>query len=88
LVLPADDRAELYRDDGYMHVNTRARDRDDHRPTRDWQDMAVALGVNAVENGISVALNWLENLLQALQQDTDLPPRLLRGRKYVKVCPC
>lgn len=50
--------------------------------------MAVALGVNAVENGISVALNWLENLLQALQQDTDLPPRLLRGRKYVKVCPC
>lgn len=47
--------------------------------------LAVALGVKAVENGFSVAFYRLEDLLHAMKQDADVPPRRLRGKKYLKV---
>jgi DNA replication protein DnaC len=47
--------------------------------------LGVALGVKAVENGFSVAYFRLEDLLHALKQDQDLPPRRLRSKKYMKV---
>lgn len=47
--------------------------------------LAVALGVNAIEHGFSVAFFPLEELLHALKQDAAVPPRRLRGKKYLKV---
>jgi len=47
--------------------------------------LAVALGVKAVENGFSVALFRLEELLLALKGDADMPPSRLRRRKYNNV---
>ena len=47
--------------------------------------LAVALGVKAVENGFSAAFYRLEDLLHAIKQDADVPPRQLRGKKYLKV---
>jgi DNA replication protein DnaC len=47
--------------------------------------MAVALGVKAVENGFSVTFCRLEDLLHALKQETEGPPRRLRYKKYMKV---
>lgn len=47
--------------------------------------LAVALGVKAVENGFSVAFYRLEDLLHSMKQDADVAPRLLRGKKYLKV---
>ena len=47
--------------------------------------LAVALGVKAVENGFSVAFYRLEDLLHAMKADADVPPRRLRGKKYLKV---
>jgi len=47
--------------------------------------LAVALGVKAVENGFSVAFYRLEDLLHAMKQDADTPPRRLKGKKYLKV---
>lgn len=47
--------------------------------------LAVALGVKAVEHGFSVAFFRLEDLLHALKQDQELPPRRLRSKKYMKV---
>jgi DNA replication protein DnaC len=41
--------------------------------------------VKAIENGFSVAFYRLEDLLHVLKQDTDVPPRRLRGKKYMKV---
>lgn len=46
--------------------------------------LAVALGVKAVENGFSVAFYRLEDLLHAMKQDEEVPPRRLRGKKYLK----
>ena len=47
--------------------------------------LAVALGVKAVENSFSVAFYRLEDLLHAMKQDAEMPPRRLRGKKYLKV---
>jgi DNA replication protein DnaC len=47
--------------------------------------LAIALGVRAVENGFSVAFFRLEELLQALRRDADLPSSRLRQRKYNNV---
>lgn len=47
--------------------------------------LAVSLGVKAVENGFSVAFYRLEDLLHAMKQDAEIPPRRLRGKKYLKV---
>jgi len=47
--------------------------------------LAVALGAKAVENGFSVAFYRLEDLLHAMKQDAEVPPRRLRGKKYLKV---
>jgi DNA replication protein DnaC len=47
--------------------------------------LAVALGVKAVENGFSVAFYRLEDLLHSMKQDADMPPRRLKGKKYLKV---
>ena len=45
--------------------------------------LAVALGVKAVENGFSVAFYRLDDLLHAMKQDADTPPRRLRQKKYL-----
>ncbi|MHC4934155.1 MAG: IS21-like element helper ATPase IstB [Planctomycetota bacterium] len=47
--------------------------------------LAVSLGVKAVENGFGVAFFRLEDLLHALKRDADIPPRRLKGKKYLKV---
>lgn len=47
--------------------------------------LAVALGVKAVENGFSVAFLRLEDLLHALKKDAEVPPRRLKGKKYMSV---
>jgi DNA replication protein DnaC len=47
--------------------------------------LAVALGVRAVENGFSVAFYRLEDLLHAMKIDAEVPPRRLKGKKYLKV---
>ncbi len=47
--------------------------------------LAVSLGVKAIENGFSVAFYRLEDLLHAMKKDADVPPRRLRGKKYLKV---
>ena len=47
--------------------------------------LAIALGVQAIENGFSVAFFRLEELLAALKRDADLPPNRLRRRKYNNV---
>ena len=46
--------------------------------------LAVALGVKAVQNGFSVAYYRLDDLLHAMKQDADVPPRRLKGKKYLK----
>ena len=46
--------------------------------------LAIALGVKAVENGFSVAFYRLEDLLHAMKQDAEVPPRRLKGKKYLK----
>jgi DNA replication protein DnaC len=43
------------------------------------------MGVKAIENGFSVAFYRLEDLLHAMKQDADIPPRRLKGKKYLKV---
>jgi DNA replication protein DnaC len=47
--------------------------------------LAVSLGVKAVESGFSVAFFRLEDLLHALKKDAEVPPRRLRGKKYMNV---
>ena len=46
--------------------------------------LGVALGVKAVENGFLVAFYRLEDLLHAMKRDAEIPPRRLRGKKYLK----
>lgn len=47
--------------------------------------LAISLGVKAVENGFGVAFFRLEDLLHALKRDAEVPPRRLKGKKYLKV---
>ena len=47
--------------------------------------LAVALGVRAIESGFSVSFYRLEELIAAMRRDADVPPNLLRRRKYVNV---
>ncbi len=47
--------------------------------------LAVSLGVKAIENRFSVAFYRLDDLLHAMKQDADAPPRRLRGKKYMNV---
>ena len=47
--------------------------------------LAVALGVQAIENGFSVSFFRLEELLAALRRDADVPPNRLRRRKHNNV---
>jgi len=46
--------------------------------------LAVALGVKAVESGFSVAFYRLDDLLHVMRQDAEVPPRRLKGKKYIK----
>jgi DNA replication protein DnaC len=43
----------------------------------------VALGVRAVESGLSVAFHRLEDLLAALERDAGASPQRLRQRKHM-----
>jgi DNA replication protein DnaC len=45
--------------------------------------LAVALGVKAVANGLSVNFFRLDDLLFAMKRDADVPPRRLRAKKYM-----
>ncbi|MBM4118895.1 AAA family ATPase [bacterium] len=45
--------------------------------------LAVALGIKAIEHGFGVVFYRLEELLAALRRDAELPPRRLRGKKYL-----
>jgi len=47
--------------------------------------LAVALGVKAIENRFSVSFYRLQDLLHAMKQDAEAPPRRLRGKKYMSV---
>lgn len=47
--------------------------------------LACALGIKAVENGFSVLFMRIEELINALKRDADLPPARLRRRKYLNV---
>ncbi len=47
--------------------------------------LAIALGVRAIENGLSVAFHRLEDLLAALKRDADHAPQRLRQRKHMNV---
>ena len=40
--------------------------------------------MKAVQNGFSVAYYRLDDLLHAMKQDADVPPRRLKGKKYLK----
>ncbi|RMH63336.1 MAG: AAA family ATPase, partial [Bacteroidetes bacterium] len=46
--------------------------------------LAVALGVKAVASGFSVAFYRLDELLHAMKRDAEIPPRRLKGKKYLK----
>ena len=46
--------------------------------------LAVALGIKAVQSGFSVAYYRLDDLLHVMRQDADVPPRRLKGKKYIK----
>lgn len=45
--------------------------------------LAIALGVKAVASGFSVNFFRLDDLLAALKRDADVPPRKLKGKKYM-----
>ena len=47
--------------------------------------LAVALGVSAIEHGFSVAFYRLEELLQQMRKDADVPLSRLRRKKYLNV---
>jgi DNA replication protein DnaC len=47
--------------------------------------LAVGLGVQAIQNGFSVAFYRIEELLHALKRDAESPPARLRAKKYIKV---
>jgi DNA replication protein DnaC len=46
--------------------------------------LAVALGAKAIQNGFSVGFYRLDDLLHAMKQDAEVPPRRLKGKKYIK----
>ena len=46
--------------------------------------LAVALGVKAVASGFSVGYYRLDDLLHVMKQDAEVPPRRLKGKKYLK----
>ncbi len=45
--------------------------------------LAVALGVKAIEHGFGVVFYRLDELLPLMRRDADLPPSLLRRKKYI-----
>lgn len=47
--------------------------------------LAAGLGVQAIQNGFSVAFYRIEELLHVLKRDAESPPARLRGKKYLKV---
>lgn len=47
--------------------------------------LAAGLGVKAIEAGFSVAFYRLDDLLQLMRKDADLPTHRLRRRKYINV---
>jgi DNA replication protein DnaC len=46
--------------------------------------LAVALGIKAIASGFSVGYYRLDDLLHAMKQDVEVPPRRLKGKKYLK----
>jgi DNA replication protein DnaC len=46
--------------------------------------LAVALGIKAIASGFSVGYYRLDDLLHAMKQDAEVPPRRLKGKKYLK----
>ncbi len=47
--------------------------------------LARGLGIRAVQQGFSVGYYRLENLMHAMKKDAEVPPRRLKGKKYLKV---
>lgn len=47
--------------------------------------LARGLGIRAVQQGFSVGFYRLEDLMHAMKRDADVPPRRLKGKKYLKV---
>jgi DNA replication protein DnaC len=47
--------------------------------------LARGLGIRAVEQGFSVGFYRLEDLTHAMKKDAEIPPRRLKGKKYLKV---
>ena len=47
--------------------------------------LARALGIRAVQQGFSVGFYRLEDLMHAMKKDAEVPPRRLKGKKYLKV---
>jgi DNA replication protein DnaC len=47
--------------------------------------LARGLGIRAVQQGFSVGFYRIEDLMHAMKKDADVPPRRLKGKKYLKV---
>jgi len=47
--------------------------------------LARGLGIRAVQQGFSVGFYRLEDLMHAMKKDAEIPPRRLKGKKYLKV---
>ena len=45
--------------------------------------LAIALGVKAIASGFSVNFFRLDDLLAVMKRDADVPPRKLKGKKYM-----
>ena len=46
--------------------------------------LAVALGIKAIQSGFSVGYYRLDDLLHVMKKDREVPPRRIKGKKYLK----
>jgi DNA replication protein DnaC len=47
--------------------------------------LSRGLGIRAVQQGFSVGFYRVEDLMHAMKKDAEIPPRRLKGKKYLKV---
>jgi hypothetical protein len=47
--------------------------------------LARGLGIRAVQQGFSIGFYRIEDLMHAMKKDAEIPPRRLKGKKYLKV---
>lgn len=47
--------------------------------------LARGLGIRAVQQGFSVGFYRVEDLMHSMKKDAEVPPRRLKGKKYLKV---